>query len=500
MKTTIIGQAVRTLVIAYMLLSLSLSAQDLPKDIIPKKADKYGMRCGYISKSSGKWLTKKDFETCEEFKNEKYAVVAKFVKKSSQKIFYGFIDYTGKIVVPLIYSYASNVRGGFAMVSLSKKRYTDDVGYQSGIIDVGSNKIVMPLEFNYETLAMFNNANGDITFFCGAKKKKYSRLDEIHFYGKEGELLGVYDSYKVYSDGYVVVKKDGLYEVFDLNFNKVLPQKFSNVFSDGNNLFNEGKASFTLAGKLVFIDRHGNVLNTPTTKSYSEIRKESFNRRVVRDGQYYGYIDENGKEITPIEFTEANDFRSDLYATYKKGNSIYYGLIDYNGKIVVGCCKYEYIDNFIEGLALVRREGKYGFINEQGKEVIPTKYKDCTYFNKGVAVCSYDGEINYEVYPDGRELMIQPKPNQIVEPLPRKCLQSCTDCGGTGTRMIRTANKCGYCDGKGTIGFDYYTIGGRTYREPKACSRCEGSGRSFGSTTTFENCKTCNQTGCLKFE
>ncbi|MCS6834059.1 MAG: WG repeat-containing protein, partial [Flammeovirgaceae bacterium] len=142
----------------------------------------------------------------------------------------------------------------------------------------------------------------------------------------------------------------------------------------------------------------------------------------------------------------------------------------------------------------------YGFINKEGKEVIPPKYKNCSEFNNGTVYCSYDGDVFYTVYPDGREVMIKQVDNSSKTPPKKKCLESCIDCRGTGTRMISTANTCSKCGGTGTSGSQIFNYGGRTHVESKACDVCSGSGRGFGSNTIFEYCKTCNQTGCLKFE
>lgn len=61
-----------------------------------------------------------------------------------------------------------------------------------------------------------------------------------------------------------------------------------------------------------------------------------------------------------------------------------YGVIDLNGNIIVPFGKYDYIDGFDKGFArvIVRKQtngqigpnGKWGVIDEQGKEVLPAEY------------------------------------------------------------------------------------------------------------------------------
>lgn len=66
---------------------------------------------------------------------------------------------------------------------------------------------------------------------------------------------------------------------------------------------------------------------------------------------------------------------------------------------------YENIDPFSEGLALVRLNSKYGFIDKTGKEVIPLKYDNAFDFSEGLALvwlnekCGYIDKTGKEVIP-----------------------------------------------------------------------------------------------------
>ena len=50
---------------------------------------------------------------------------------------------------------------------------------------------------------------------------------------------------------------------------------------------------------------------------------------------------------------------------------------------------------FSEGLADVRLNGKWGFIDKSGKVVIPFKYDDALPFSEGFAVVELDGKDGY---------------------------------------------------------------------------------------------------------
>ena len=98
-------------------------------------------------------------------------------------------------------------------------------------------------------------------------------------------------------------------------------------------------------------------------------------------------------EITP-ELTEAvqkydvlNSFHEGL-AIVKKDQK--YGYIDGKGNEVVPCI-YDYIDNFSEGLARVWNDDLYGFVDKTGKEVIPCEYDKARDFLEGLAAVKKDG-------------------------------------------------------------------------------------------------------------
>ena len=67
--------------------------------------------------------------------------------------------------------------------------------------------------------------------------------------------------------------------------------------------------------------------------------------------------------------------------------------------------KYDDIISFHEGLAVVDLDGKSGYINEQGKIVIPIVYGQASVFRDGVALVSSDGKSFYHIDKQGRRVM-----------------------------------------------------------------------------------------------
>ena len=57
--------------------------------------------------------------------------------------------------------------------------------------------------------------------------------------------------------------------------------------------------------------------------------------------------------------------------------------------------KYDKAWSFSEGLANVKLNDKWGFIDKTGKEVIPIKYDDAYSFSRGLALVKLEGKYFY---------------------------------------------------------------------------------------------------------
>ena len=112
----------------------------------------------------------------------------------------------------------------------------------------------------------------------------------------------------------------------------------------------------------------------------------------------YGFVNKEGKEIISLKYDDAGNFKEGL-APVKLNNK--WGYINIEGKEVIPL-KFDstFPEYFNEGLAKVKKEidriktddslfsvhiYKYGFINKEGKEVIPFKYDDASDFSEGLA-------------------------------------------------------------------------------------------------------------------
>ena len=88
-------------------------------------------------------------------------------------------------------------------------------------------------------------------------------------------------------------------------------------------------------------------------------------------------------------------------------------LIDFDGNYVVRPGRYENIDidSFSEGLCPVSRNGKYGFIDVYGKEVIPCQWERVLKFKRGFAIILKKNNNGYN-----RRGLINHKGDIIIDP------------------------------------------------------------------------------------
>ena len=110
-----------------------------------------------------------------------------------------------------------------------------------------------------------------------------------------------------------------------------------------------------------------------------------------------------------------------------------YGYIDKSGKEVIPC-KYDGAQSFSEGLARVYLNGKDGYIDKSGKEVIPCKYDDAQSFSEGLASVNLNYKYGY-IDKSGKEVIT--------------CKYKFAYSFREGLALVRLNGKYGYIDKSG---------------------------------------------------
>ena len=157
--------------------------------------------------------------------------------------------------------------------------------------------------------------------------------------------------------------------------------------------FSEGLAAISMPNlsddsnsSLGYIDRTGKIVISPRFTDRSELEGANnfseglaaFNSsaNVDSQGRYlYGYIDRSGKVVIPARFAKAGSFVDGrAFVEIFTKDSVRFAFIDKQGKIIFEHLEAYEVYSFSEGLAAVRIDEKWGFIDRTGKFIIPPQF------------------------------------------------------------------------------------------------------------------------------
>ena len=127
---------------------------------------------------------------------------------------------------------------------------------------------------------------------------------------------------------------------------------------------------------------------------------------------------------------DVNKAGEPLFKNKKDGK---YGFVNAKGEQVVEC-KFDYIYDFKDGLAAVEKDRKYGFINTKGEQVIECKFDDAKDFSEGLARVKKDGKWGY----------INAKGEQVIE-----CKFDWISDFSEGLARVKKDGKWGFINTKG---------------------------------------------------
>ena len=134
----------------------------------------------------------------------------------------------------------------------------------------------------------------------------------------------------------------------------------------------------------VFEIKNGKVVPLQNTYKNVKGKKWWIEKKEVGGKKKY----KTGDVVIPFKYDEAYNFSEGLAMVKLNGK---WGFVDKSGKVVVPL-KYDFPDDFSEGLATVTLKGKWGFIDKSGKEVVPLKYDAVWKFSEGLACVDLNGK------------------------------------------------------------------------------------------------------------
>ena len=291
---------------------------------------------------------------------------------------YGFIDKMGNEIIPCVYEQLMeadpNFHDGLALVHQGEKYFFINK----------EGKEAFP--YNYDTGLNFSDGLALVR-----KDRKCGYIDT-----KGNEVIALTDKYygTSFHDGLAAVgNNDGKYGFIDKKGELVIPMSFDVDEGGVTSEFHEGYAVVCKNEKYGYIDKSGKEVipcNYDAAFNFSEGMA-----LVIKEGKF-GFIDAKGKEVIPCEYSYANHF-SEGIAVVQKGDK--YQFIDKTGKVVLDNSYCVIPSKFQEDFSVVGKEGEkneyytqyvYGIIDKNGKEIIPCIYNTCNLFSEGLAVVKKD--------------------------------------------------------------------------------------------------------------
>lgn len=235
----------------------------------------------------------------------------------------------------------------------------------------------------------------------GQLRIKYRFIDALDFSGdfalvkdslkwgiinKKGEYIikPEYDEISEYSEGLSAVKKNNKWGFMDTTGMLTINYMFDDVW-----FFSDSLALVEKDNKWGFINRSGSFVIRPNYQQ-SYIKENCVMTYVYNSGGFLKKIlsCENGKKIIKKEFEYLErqpDYLGNYIWNYTEKKN------DHPSDATTTEC----IDEFENGIARIFVNGKWGFVNMEGKMVIRPEYDYCTTFENNIAIIQKDGLFGY---------------------------------------------------------------------------------------------------------
>lgn len=227
------------------------------------------------------------------------------------------------------------------------------------------------------------------------------------------------------------------------------------------------------------------------------------NRLLIVKGGKIGYIDTLGKEVISPAFVSGGQFSEGMASVAHEGNKgLRYTFINDAMDIVIPVA-FDAAGDFSEGLARVQVNGKWGYINKEGKTVIEPQFQLCYEFKGGYAMAQQKNK--WGLIDKKGEWAVQPVFNDITN-ITEGLFAGQKTMGGKwffydinenvaikdtfdragffigGLAPVRKNDKWGFINKAGKLVIDYRYTGAREFSGGLACVEKDNSDWGFIDT------------------
>lgn len=306
--------------------------------------------------SKGKWVLKPTYDSIFEFNHG----VAIAMNKHGDDFDHALIDTMGREVIAMqsgsIYEFGGTPIEKYIMIKYDKNDNLYSALYNKDgtvLIPMDNHRI----DYNEvsDLIKLCHQVNG-----CVFLDKKLNKLTEVTYDNDS-------PAYSAVGDGLILVKKNdkfGFIEISNPSREVIAPMyDFADRFSHGVAVVKSGKRYF-------LIDKH----NQQVSSEYDLIFQfDDYDFYVVQQNDQFGVINHTGKLIQPLIFEQVdNRFSKEMVNIRQHG---LWGLMDSSGRIVIAP-QYQVMHHYRDGLIAVKKNGKWGFVNERNETMIDFIYDD----------------------------------------------------------------------------------------------------------------------------
>ncbi len=331
-----------------------------------------------------------DEDGFDRSKFENHGVQSVIASHLQRRRHWGFIDKSGKFIVPPRFDIVKGFKNGSAVVKLGGNCFHID-----------------------KTGKVLDQRTPSIEFYSKIKNARWAR--EAQEKAEADKKIFKGDIYDVSGTNFIAHASQVKLEPFveGLAMCKFPPELLLKIDSEHTKATDTNR--FTIdnsAGPLAsdrnlnawgFINEQGHLVIPPRFYSAHDFKNsiasvDCWNSKLQPNAQKSGFIKKDGTSIGNKYFDSADPFENGfgIVKRDKSGSaSDEWGFIDADGKQVWG--DYCRVNAFAEGLAAVQtRSGKWGYINTQARMVIPAKFELVQeQFCDGIAFVRVDGLYGY---------------------------------------------------------------------------------------------------------
>ncbi|OJJ17610.1 hypothetical protein BKI52_27500 [marine bacterium AO1-C] len=214
--------------------------------------------------------------------------------------------------------------------------------------------------------------------------KKGGKLGLINQKGKV-IVPAIYDDYFYFREGISKVTQNKQKGYINIQGRLIVPVQYQKASN-----FSGGVAVVQRNNQWLLINNQGAII---ATLPYDEVATALPSIiKVVKDKKI-GFVDSEGKLIIAPKFTYVNYIGTLIYAQWQDTDQgTHHGFFDKQGKMVLLLDAYQGFLAMREGKIPVMKNKKYGYVDTNGKVVIPFQYDKVYPFEQGIAIVTIDGK------------------------------------------------------------------------------------------------------------